>query len=50
VGLPLDAVERIFTLAFAFEQLRQNLVDLDGCVRESARRKWSRSSTKLSRA
>jgi uncharacterized membrane protein YccC len=39
LGLPLDAVERIFTLGFALEQLRHNLRDLEGCVREAARRK-----------
>lgn len=38
-GLPVDAVERIFTLGFPLEQLRQNFRDLDRCVREAARRR-----------
>ena len=37
-GLPVDTVERIFTLGFALEQLRQNFRDLDRCAREAARR------------
>ena len=32
--LPVDAVERVFVLSFALEQLRQHLHDLDRCVRE----------------
>jgi uncharacterized membrane protein YccC len=32
--LPVDAVERVFVLSFALEQLRQHLRDLDRCVRE----------------
>src|SRR5262249_23596544 len=39
LSLPVEAVERIFTLAFALDQLRQHLRDLDRCVRESARRR-----------
>jgi uncharacterized membrane protein YccC len=38
-GLRVDAVERVFTLAFALEQVRRDLRDLGGCVRETARRK-----------
>jgi uncharacterized membrane protein YccC len=38
-GLPVDAVERIFTLGFALEQMRQDLRDLDRCVREAAHRR-----------
>ena len=33
-GLPDDAVEQIFALAFALEQMRQNLNDLARCVAE----------------
>jgi hypothetical protein len=36
-GLPVDAVERIFTLGFALDQMRQDLRDLDRCVGEAAR-------------
>jgi uncharacterized membrane protein YccC len=32
--LPVDAVERVFVLSFALEQLRQHLHDLDRCARE----------------
>ena len=32
--LPVDAMERIFTLAFALEQLRRNFNDLERCVAE----------------
>jgi hypothetical protein len=32
--LPGDALERMFTLAFALEQLRRNLNDLERCVAE----------------
>lgn len=39
LGLPLDTVERIFTLGFALEQLHKNLVDLERCAGDSARRK-----------
>jgi uncharacterized membrane protein YccC len=39
LGLPLDTVERIFTLGFALEQLHQNLRDLQRCVSEAARRR-----------
>jgi hypothetical protein len=35
--LPVDAVERIFTLGFALDQLRGNLHDLERCVKEEAR-------------
>ncbi len=38
-SLPVDAVERIFTLGFALDQMRQDLRDLDRCVREAARRR-----------
>jgi uncharacterized membrane protein YccC len=34
--LPVDTVERIFTLSFALDQLRQHLRDLERCVREAA--------------
>jgi uncharacterized membrane protein YccC len=34
--LPVDTVERIFALGFALDQLRQNLRDLERCVREAA--------------
>jgi len=33
-SLPVDVVERIFTLAFALEQLHQNIIDLARCVNE----------------
>ncbi|HUI97566.1 MAG TPA: FUSC family protein [Xanthobacteraceae bacterium] len=36
VGLPVETVERVFTLGFALEQLHQHLVDLDRCIREAA--------------
>jgi uncharacterized membrane protein YccC len=36
-GLPIDTVERIYTLAFALEQMRHNFRDLERCVRESVR-------------
>ncbi len=36
-GLSVDAVERIFTLGFALDQMRKDLRDLDRCVREAAR-------------
>lgn len=39
LGLPVDTAERIFTLGFALDQLRQNFRDLDRCVREAARRR-----------
>ena len=39
LGLPVDTVERIFTLGFALEQLRQNLRDLERCMTEAARRR-----------
>jgi uncharacterized membrane protein YccC len=38
LGLPVDTVERIFTLAFALEQIHRHLHDLERCVREVARR------------
>jgi uncharacterized membrane protein YccC len=34
--LPVDVVERIFTLGFALEQLHQNFIDLARCVTEFA--------------
>jgi uncharacterized membrane protein YccC len=34
--LPADAVERIFALGFALDQLRRNFADLDRCVGEFA--------------
>jgi hypothetical protein len=37
--LPLDAAERLFTLGFALDQMRQNLGDLDRCVRDAAGRR-----------
>ena len=37
LSLPIEAVERIFALGFALDQLRQHLRDLDRCVREAAR-------------
>jgi uncharacterized membrane protein YccC len=36
LDLPVDAVERIFTLGFALEHLRQDLRDLDRSVTEAA--------------
>jgi hypothetical protein len=42
LGLPIDTAERIFTLGFALDQLRQNFRDLDRCVREAARRRQRR--------
>jgi uncharacterized membrane protein YccC len=39
LGLPVDTVERIFTLAFALEQVRQHLRDLERCASELARRR-----------
>jgi uncharacterized membrane protein YccC len=36
-GLAADAVERFFTLGFGLDQVRQDLRDLDRCVREAAR-------------
>ena len=38
LGLPVDTVERIFTVAFALEQIHQHLRDLERCVREVAHR------------
>jgi hypothetical protein len=37
VSLPVDAVERIFALGFALDQLSQHLRDLDRYLREHAR-------------
>jgi uncharacterized membrane protein YccC len=37
LDLPVDAVEHVFTLSFALDQLRRNLADLDRCVAEAAR-------------
>jgi uncharacterized membrane protein YccC len=36
-GLPVDAVERFFTLSFALDQLRRNFRDLERCLRQAAR-------------
>jgi uncharacterized membrane protein YccC len=36
-SLPVDAVERVFALSFALDQLGQHLRDLDRCLREYAR-------------
>ena len=36
-GLSVDAVERLFTLGFALDQVRQHLHDLERCVTEAAR-------------
>lgn len=38
-GLPAETVERIFTLGFALDQLRQNLRDLDVFLSEAAQRR-----------
>ncbi len=38
-GLPVGALERIFTLGFALDQMRQDLRDLDRCASEIARRR-----------
>ena len=38
LSLPTDAVERIFALGLVLDQMRQNLLDLDRCVRDAARR------------
>ena len=38
-GLPVDALERIFTLGFALDQMRQDLRDLDRCASEIGRRR-----------
>jgi hypothetical protein len=39
LGLPVDAVERIFALGFALEQVHHNFHDLRRCVDEAARTK-----------
>lgn len=39
LSLPIDVVERVFTLRFALDQMRQHLRDLDRCVRDTARRR-----------
>ena len=36
-GLPVDALERIFTLGFALDQMRQDFRDLERCASEIAR-------------
>jgi hypothetical protein len=36
-GLSVEAVERVFALGFALEQMRQNLKDVERCAME-----WSR--------
>ena len=38
LGLPVDTAERIFALAFALDQLRQNFRDLERCISEAAHR------------
>jgi uncharacterized membrane protein YccC len=38
VDLPVDAVERVFALSFALDQLRRNFRDLERCVADAA--KW----------
>ncbi|SHG08209.1 Fusaric acid resistance protein-like [Bradyrhizobium erythrophlei] len=40
--LPVDVVERIFTLAFALEQLRRNFNDLERCIADHSERRRSR--------
>jgi uncharacterized membrane protein YccC len=37
VGRPVDTVERIFTLGFALDQLRQHFHELERCVADAAR-------------
>jgi hypothetical protein len=39
MGLPADAAERVFALGFVLEQMRHNLHDLEGWVRDGARGK-----------
>ena len=39
LSLPVDAVERVFTLRFALDQMRLHLRDLERCVRDTARRR-----------
>lgn len=39
LGLPVETVERIFTVAFALEQIQQHLRDLERCAREVAHRR-----------
>jgi uncharacterized membrane protein YccC len=39
LSLPLDAVERMFALGFALDQLRGHLRDLERCVREAAHKR-----------
>ena len=36
-GLSVETVEHVFALAFALEQMRRNLADLERCVRDAAR-------------
>jgi hypothetical protein len=36
IPLSSEEVERIFAFGFALEQLRNNLADLERCVRENA--------------
>jgi hypothetical protein len=38
-GLPVAALERIFTLGFALDQMREDLRDLDRYVSEVTRRR-----------
>jgi hypothetical protein len=37
--LPVEAMERIFTLAFALEQLRRNFSDLGRCIADHSERR-----------
>jgi hypothetical protein len=39
LSLPVDAAERLFTLGFALEQMREELRDLDCCAIELPRRR-----------
>jgi hypothetical protein len=39
LSLPVDVVERVFTLRFALDQMRQHLRDLDRCAQDTARRR-----------
>src|SRR5262249_19967789 len=39
LGLPVDTVERVFTVAFVLEQIHQHLRDLERCVHEVAQRR-----------
>jgi hypothetical protein len=39
LSLPVDVVERVFTLRFALDQMRLHLRDLERCARDTARRR-----------